>query len=286
MRARLLPSTSTLTVPSGKRSSWRMVPSVPISKMSSGAGSLVFAFFCAARRMSLSWDIASSSAAIDFSRPTKSGTTMCGKTMMSRSGSRGTVRTPDLLLGSFLSSLRKNIGFLPPGTRLLRCRSEAYRFTWVKSFKESRYSSQRVRVPAEFPQTRRRTITSGPGRIAPEKESSGTKNASNRRQCRSHPARSAPARASTLHRGPQRDGGRHHQERDQRGEGRQKNGPQQRFPSAQRENRADRARYRERCGRVLDPQRGTGERPCGHQRVSCARPQTARHEKTQRRAGN
>jgi len=83
-------------------------------------------------------------------------------------------------LGSFLSSLRKNIGFLPPGTRLLRCRSEAYRFTWVKSFKESRYSSQRVRVPAEFPQTRRRTITSGPGRIASEKESSGTKNASNR----------------------------------------------------------------------------------------------------------
>jgi len=36
----------------------------------------------------------------------------------------------------------------------------------------------------------------------------------------------------------------------------------------------------------LDPQRGTGERPCGHQRVSCARPQTARHEKTQRRVGN
>jgi hypothetical protein len=63
---------------------------------------------------------------------------------------------------------------------MLRCRSEAYRFTWVKSFKESRYSSQRVRVPAEFPQTRRRTITSGPGRNAPEKESSGTKNASNR----------------------------------------------------------------------------------------------------------
>src|SRR5205807_806309 len=60
------------------------------------------------------------------------------------------------------------------------CRSEAYRFTWVKSFKESRYSSQRVRVPAEFPQTRRRTITSGPGRIAPAKESSGTTNASKR----------------------------------------------------------------------------------------------------------
>jgi hypothetical protein len=34
--------------------------------------------------------IASSSALIDFWRPTKSGTTMCGKTMMSRSGKRGT----------------------------------------------------------------------------------------------------------------------------------------------------------------------------------------------------
>ena len=37
--------------------------------------------------------IASSSALMDFCRPTKSGTTMCGKTMMSRSGSSGT-RTP------------------------------------------------------------------------------------------------------------------------------------------------------------------------------------------------
>ncbi len=48
--------------------------------MSSTPGSLVFAFFCAARKMAaLSsgplWAIASLRAAIDFSRPTNSGTT-------------------------------------------------------------------------------------------------------------------------------------------------------------------------------------------------------------------
>ena len=115
IRARCPPSTSTFTVPSGRRKSCRMVPRVPMPKMSSATGSLVFAFFCAASRMSLSCDIASSSAAIDFSRPTKRGTTMCGNTMMSRRGSRGTVRTGGLFpAGSFLSSLRKNIGRLPP----------------------------------------------------------------------------------------------------------------------------------------------------------------------------
>src|SRR5215831_6083020 len=64
--------------------------------MSSTPGSLVFAFFWAARKMeALSseplWAMASFSAAIDFSRPTKSGTTWWGKTMMSRSGRSGTV---------------------------------------------------------------------------------------------------------------------------------------------------------------------------------------------------
>ena len=41
------------------------VPSVPTWKMSSGVGSLVFAFFCAARKISLSRAIAASSALID-----------------------------------------------------------------------------------------------------------------------------------------------------------------------------------------------------------------------------
>ena len=39
-----------------------IVPTVPTGKMSSGVGSLVFAFFCAARKISLSRAIASSSA--------------------------------------------------------------------------------------------------------------------------------------------------------------------------------------------------------------------------------
>jgi len=63
-------------VPSGRRSSWMIVPRVPTRKMSSGVGSLVFAFFWAESRISLSPAIASSSAAMDLSRPTKSGTTM------------------------------------------------------------------------------------------------------------------------------------------------------------------------------------------------------------------
>ena len=45
---------------------------------------------------------------MDFCRPTNSGTTMCGKTMMSRSGSSGRVR---LFFPSFLpSSLREKMG--------------------------------------------------------------------------------------------------------------------------------------------------------------------------------
>jgi hypothetical protein len=39
--------------------------------------------------MNVSERITSSSALIDFSRPTNSGTIMCGKTTMSRSGSTG-----------------------------------------------------------------------------------------------------------------------------------------------------------------------------------------------------
>src|SRR5437867_10709198 len=85
--------------------------------MSSSAGSLVFASFCAARRMNFCLFIASSSARIDFWRPTKSGTTMCGKTMMSRSGRSGTRSPPPWGGCSFGSrlSLRKSIE--PPFSR-------------------------------------------------------------------------------------------------------------------------------------------------------------------------
>src|SRR5213592_2570612 len=79
--------------------------------MSSSAGSLVLASFCAARRMYFCLFIASSRARIDFCRPTKSGTTMCGKTMMSRSGRSGT-RSPPACGGASRASrfsFRKSI---------------------------------------------------------------------------------------------------------------------------------------------------------------------------------
>ena len=71
-------------------------PSVANWKSSSGVGSLVFAFFCAANsNQALSsapfLAIASFRAAMDFSRPTYSGTHLCGKTTMSRRGSSGSV---------------------------------------------------------------------------------------------------------------------------------------------------------------------------------------------------
>src|SRR5436305_1471931 len=82
--------------------------------MSSSVGSLVLASFCAARRMNFCLFIASSSARMDFWRPTNSGTTMCGKTMMSRSGRSGTRSPPPCGGWSFGSrlSFRKSIG--PP----------------------------------------------------------------------------------------------------------------------------------------------------------------------------
>ena len=63
--------------------------SVPIEKIASVAGSSSEAFVCVASRMNVSERITSSSALIDFSRPTNSGTIICGKTTMSRSGRTG-----------------------------------------------------------------------------------------------------------------------------------------------------------------------------------------------------
>ena len=56
---------------------------------SSGLGSSSAAFFWAASKICLSACITSSSALIDFSRPTNNGTIMYGKTTMSRSGRTG-----------------------------------------------------------------------------------------------------------------------------------------------------------------------------------------------------
>src|SRR6266849_3785576 len=89
IRARWLPSTSTLTVPSGSLSICRMFEMQPILYRSSAVGSSLAADFCATSRMLLPASMAISIALIDFGRPTKSGMTMCGNTTTSRSGSSG-----------------------------------------------------------------------------------------------------------------------------------------------------------------------------------------------------
>src|SRR2546425_7561684 len=77
--------------------------------MSSSVGSLVLASFCDDKNIGPCFWVASSKALIERCRPTKSGTTICGKTTISLSGSKGT-RTgpPTCSLSSFLS-LRNNI---------------------------------------------------------------------------------------------------------------------------------------------------------------------------------
>src|SRR5262249_61842801 len=69
--------------------------------MASVAGSSSDAFFWVASRMKVSDRIASSSARIDFLRPTKSGRIMCGNTTMSRSGNL-VLDEPRLLIGDFV----------------------------------------------------------------------------------------------------------------------------------------------------------------------------------------
>ncbi len=89
MRARVPPSTSTFTVPSGSFSICRMFDTQPMAYMSPGPGSSLAADFCATRRIDFPASIAVSIALMDFGRPTNSGITMCGNTTTSRSGSSG-----------------------------------------------------------------------------------------------------------------------------------------------------------------------------------------------------
>src|SRR5690606_31324417 len=89
--ARSTPSTSTLMVPSGSLSNCSTVARVPTPYRSAAPGSSTSADFCATSAMRRSPSIASSSARMDFSRPTNSGMTMCGNTTTSRSGSTGRV---------------------------------------------------------------------------------------------------------------------------------------------------------------------------------------------------
>src|SRR5512139_707812 len=64
---------------------------VPIRWISSSSGSFVEGSICEERKISRSNERAASRAAMDLSRPTKRGTTMCGKTTMSRRGRRGRI---------------------------------------------------------------------------------------------------------------------------------------------------------------------------------------------------
>ena len=89
IRTRDLPSTSTFTVPSGSFRSWSTFAKTPTRKMPSAVGSSTAGSIWLDSRICLSSCITSSSARTDFSRPTKSGTTMCGNTTMSRSGRTG-----------------------------------------------------------------------------------------------------------------------------------------------------------------------------------------------------
>src|SRR4029450_1662622 len=90
-RARSIPSTSTLMLPSGSFSDCTTLATQPIVKMSSGRGSSTDASCCAARKIFLSLPSACSSARVDEGRPMTNGIIMCGKTTTSLRGTIGSV---------------------------------------------------------------------------------------------------------------------------------------------------------------------------------------------------
>src|SRR6266853_2045046 len=126
IRARWLPSTSTLTVPSGSLSICRMFEMQPILYRSSAVGSSLAADFCATSRMLLPASMAISIALIDFGRPTKSGMTMCGNTTTSRSGSSGywlgadalsfDMAFPEKKINRYIGAMRPRSSCAPLGT--------------------------------------------------------------------------------------------------------------------------------------------------------------------------
>src|SRR6476646_2519282 len=90
-RARSIPSTSTLMLPSGSFRDCTTLATQPIVKMSSGRGSSIDASCWAARKIFLSRASACSSARVDEGRPITNGIIMCGKTTTSRKGTTGSV---------------------------------------------------------------------------------------------------------------------------------------------------------------------------------------------------
>ena len=85
----LIPSTNTLTVPSGSLRSCKILPSQPYINTSVFFGSSISEFFWVTKIIFFSFFITSLRADIDLSRPTNKGITMLGKTTMSLKGNNG-----------------------------------------------------------------------------------------------------------------------------------------------------------------------------------------------------
>src|SRR5262245_10145840 len=136
MRARVPPSTSTFTVPSGSLSIGRMLDTQPMAYMSPGPGSSFAADFCATSRIDFPASIAVSIALIDLGRPTNSGITMWGNTTTSRRGSSGYWRISDGAGVSDISfnlssswTTRASCGFLPENQWIQRTRKPVHAAT-------------------------------------------------------------------------------------------------------------------------------------------------------------
>src|SRR5512141_2207408 len=85
---------------------------VPVRWISSSSGSFVDGSIWEERKISRSKERAASRAATDLSRPTNRGTTMPGKTTMSRRGSSGRIFLRSAM-GPPSSAMSGELGFLP-----------------------------------------------------------------------------------------------------------------------------------------------------------------------------
>lgn len=101
IRAREIPSTKTLTAPPGSFKSCFISTMVPTENISSGEGSSIWASSWLTKRISLSATMASSKAAIDFSRPTSRWITIKGNTNTPLRGNKGKERLRPFSLSTF-----------------------------------------------------------------------------------------------------------------------------------------------------------------------------------------
>ncbi len=102
-RALAKPCTRSFALPSGSFSIRRIIATVPTPNISPGPGFSIVESRCVARTRRRSLAMAASTARTDLSLPTKSGSTMCIKTTMSRTGRSGSVS--GISMGSSSSSI-------------------------------------------------------------------------------------------------------------------------------------------------------------------------------------